>query len=94
LVLSGRNKNTLSATKKVCFLIRLERRYRVKFFLKTISAMFSQVNLCIILYNLGCGVAQLVVRRLDVWQARVRFLARHPREVFPTELTSDEEMER
>ncbi len=42
----------------------------------------------------GCGVAQLVVRRLAEGQARVRFSARHPREVFPTELTSDEEMER
>ncbi len=28
-----------------------------------------------------CGVAQLVVRRLAVRQARVRFSARHPREV-------------
>jgi hypothetical protein len=44
--------------------------------------------------SVGCGVAQLVVRPLIVWQARVRFSARHPREVFPTELTSDEEMER
>ncbi len=40
-----------------------------------------------------CGVAQLVVRRA-VRQARVRFSARHHREVFPTEHTSDEEMER
>ncbi len=33
----------------------------------------------------GCGVAQLVlvVRRLAVWQAWVRFSARHPWEVFP-----------
>ncbi len=37
-----------------------------------------------------CGVAQLVARRLAVRQARVRFSARHHREVFPTELTSDE----
>ncbi len=29
----------------------------------------------------GCGVAQLVVFRLAVWQARVRFSARHPMEV-------------
>ncbi len=36
----------------------------------------------------------LVARRLAVRQARVRFSARHHREVFPTELTSDEEMER
>ncbi len=41
-----------------------------------------------------CGVAQLVARRLAVRQARVRFSARHHREVFPTEQTSDEEMER
>jgi hypothetical protein len=40
------------------------------------------------------GVAQLIARRLAVRQARVRFSARHHREVFPTELTSDEEMER
>jgi hypothetical protein len=32
-----------------------------------------------------CGVAQLVARRLAVRQARVRFSARHHREVFPTE---------
>ncbi len=39
-------------------------------------------------------MAQLVARRLAVWQARVRFSARHHREVFPTELTHDEDMER
>ncbi len=44
--------------------------------------------------SVWCGVAQLVARRLAVRQARVRFSARHHREVFPTELTSDEEMER
>ncbi len=44
--------------------------------------------------SLWCGVAQLVARRLAVRQARVRFSARHHREVFPTEHTSDEEMER
>jgi hypothetical protein len=43
---------------------------------------------------LWCGVAQLVARPLAVRLARVRFLARHHREVFPTELTSGEEMER
>ncbi len=40
-----------------------------------------------------CGVAQLVARRLAERQARVRFSARHHREAFPTELSSDEEME-
>jgi hypothetical protein len=40
----------------------------------------------------GCGVAQLVVRRLAVRQAQVRFSARHPKEVFSTELTINEEM--
>jgi hypothetical protein len=40
-----------------------------------------------------CGVAQLVARRLAVRQARVRLSARHHRECFPTERTSDEEME-
>ncbi len=44
--------------------------------------------------QLWCGVAQLVARRLAVRQARVRFSARHHREVFPTELTRDEDMER
>jgi hypothetical protein len=39
-------------------------------------------------------MAQLIARRLAGRQARVRFLARHHGEVFPTELTSDEEMER
>ncbi len=41
-----------------------------------------------------CGVAQLVARRLAGRQARVQFSARHHREVCPTELTSNEEMER
>ncbi len=41
-----------------------------------------------------CGVAYLVARRLAVRQARDRISARHHREVFPTELPSDEEMER
>jgi hypothetical protein len=42
-----------------------------------------------------CGVAQLVARRLAVREAQDRFSAQHHhREVFPTELTSDEEMER
>jgi hypothetical protein len=36
----------------------------------------------------GCDVAQIVERRLAIRQAG------HPREVFPTELTGDEEMER
>ncbi len=44
--------------------------------------------------SVWCGVAQLVARRLAVRQARVRFSAWHHREVFPTELKSDEEMER
>ncbi len=39
-------------------------------------------------------MAQLVARRLAVRQARVRFSAQHHREGLPTELTSDEEMER
>ncbi len=39
-------------------------------------------------------MAQLVARRLAVRHARVRFSAWHHREVFPTELTSNEEMER
>jgi hypothetical protein len=43
--------------------------------------------------QLGCGVAQLVVR-CAVREARVRFSARHLREVFSTELASDKEMER
>jgi hypothetical protein len=40
--------------------------------------------------KLGCGVAQLVVRRLAVRQARVRFSARHPMEVLL--LVSEEAM--
>ncbi len=44
--------------------------------------------------SLWCAVAQLVARRLAVRRARVRFSTRHHREVFPTEQTSDEEMER
>ncbi len=42
----------------------------------------------------GCGVAQLVARRLAVRQARVRFSALHHREGLPTKLSSNEEMER
>jgi hypothetical protein len=38
-------------------------------------------------------VAQTVARRLAVRQVQVRFSARHHKEVFPTELISDEEME-
>ncbi len=34
------------------------------------------------------------MRRLAVRQARVRFSARHLREAFPAELTSDEDMDR
>ncbi len=41
-----------------------------------------------------CGVAQLAARRLAVRQARVRFPSRHHREDFPTEHTSDEDMEK
>jgi len=44
--------------------------------------------------SVWCGVAQLVARRLAVRHARVRFSTRHHREVFPTEHTCDEEMER
>ncbi len=40
--------------------------------------------------SLGCGVAQLVARRLAVRRPRVRILARHPREVPATELFSDD----
>jgi hypothetical protein len=43
---------------------------------------------------LWCGVAQLIERWLAVRQALVRFSARHHREFFPTELTSDDEIER
>jgi hypothetical protein len=41
-----------------------------------------------------CSVGQLVPCRLDVSQARDRFSARQHRDVFATELTSDEELER
>ncbi len=39
------------------------------------------------------GVAQFLVLRLAVLQARVQFFARHSTEVFRTELTCDKEME-
>ncbi len=42
--------------------------------------------------QLGCGVAQLVVY-CAVREAGVRFSARHPGEVFSTELASDKKME-
>jgi hypothetical protein len=57
----------------------------------------SQIYKCLVrcgVAQLWCGMAQLVARRLAVRQARVRFSARHHREVFPTDLSSDEEMER
>ncbi len=41
-----------------------------------------------------CGVAQLVACQPAVRQARVRFSARHHREIIPTEHTSGDEMER
>jgi hypothetical protein len=37
---------------------------------------------------LGCSVAHMVVRLLDIRQARVRISARHPMEVLPSELTA------
>jgi hypothetical protein len=40
------------------------------------------------------GKKTMVARQLAVWQARVRFSARHHRKVFPTEHKSDEEIER
>jgi hypothetical protein len=49
---------------------------------------------CVQVRCVGCGVAQLVMRRLAVSQARVRFSAWHLKKVFSTELTSEEEMER
>jgi hypothetical protein len=50
--------------------------------------------MCFVIFSKWCGVAQLIVSRLAVRQARVRFSALHHREAFPAELTSDEEMER
>jgi hypothetical protein len=44
--------------------------------------------------SLGCDVGLLVARRLAVRRARVRIPARRPREVFATELFSDDGMER
>ncbi len=38
--------------------------------------------------EVACSVAQIVVRWLDVRQARVRISARHPMEVPPTEPTA------
>jgi hypothetical protein len=53
------------------------------------SLFFSRFTLffSILVANatLWCGVAQLVARRLAGRQARVRFPARHHREVFPTD---------
>jgi hypothetical protein len=43
---------------------------------------------------LGCGMAQLVARRLAERRTRVRIPTQHPREVSATELFSDEGMER
>ncbi len=54
----------------------------------------AQLICCGVAQLIWCGVAQLVALRLAVRQARVRFPARHHREVFPTEHKSDEEMER
>ncbi len=39
------------------------------------------------------GVAQFVVLRLAVMRVPVQFFAKHPTEVFPTEVTGDKEME-
>jgi hypothetical protein len=45
--------------------------------------------------SIECGLAQLVVRRFSVQQARVQFSAEQsaPQRVFSTEPPSDEEME-
>ncbi len=56
--------------------------------------LYPNIISLILYITLRCGVAQLAARRLAVRQARVRFPARHHREVFPTEHTSDEDMER
>ncbi len=44
--------------------------------------------------SVGCDVAQLIVCRLTLRQVRVRISARHPKGVYPTELTRDEEKKR
>jgi hypothetical protein len=44
--------------------------------------------------SVGCGMTQLVARRLAVRRDRVRIPTRHPREVSASELFSDEGMER
>ncbi len=44
--------------------------------------------------SLGCGAAQLVVRRLAVRQARVRISARHPIEAPLAERRRDEDSRR
>ncbi len=41
--------------------------------------------------QLGCGVAQLVVRGLAVWQARVQFSDWHPIEASLADRRSDED---
>jgi hypothetical protein len=58
------------------------------------SLMVRRGSLMVRRGSVWCSVAQLVARRLAVRQARVRFSARHHREGLPTELSSDEEMER
>jgi hypothetical protein len=44
--------------------------------------------------NIGCGAAQLVVRRLAVRQARVRISSRHPMEAPLAERRRDEDSRR
>ncbi len=60
----------------------------------TFFVFMSRVKKWCRVAQLWCGVAQLAARRLAVRQARVRFSARHHREVISTEHTSDGEMER
>jgi hypothetical protein len=55
--------------------------------------MVESFALCKNIITKSTKFGQLAARRLAVRQARVRFSARHPREVFPTELISDEDME-
>ncbi len=54
----------------------------------------SSVTICWASLHSPLHPPSLVARRLAVRQARVRFSARHYREGLPTELSSDEEMER
>jgi hypothetical protein len=78
-------------------------REGIPYFFLVVNSFKNGFDVGIVIFDLGQHLNhyffivlrhKMVARRLAVRQARVRFSARHHREVFSTEHRSDEEMER